>query len=102
MCLSGEYKSKEARATADWLVANVRANCGGSYFFYGCYYQSQAMYQAGGKYWQFWNENMTPALMAMQQRDGSWPRGTAGEPASTAFALLALQINYSYLPIYQR
>jgi len=102
LSLSGEYRSKEAKATADWLLARgVYAERGG-YYFYGCYYCSQAMFQAGGKYWRQWNETVTPALMAMQQPDGSWRAGSGGPICDTAMALLAMEVNYNFLPIYQR
>ena len=110
LSLSGEYHSPEAKATADWLLANGVGGGGGrggfgwsSYFYYSSYYCSQAMFQAGGKYWRHWNSTMTPALIAMQQADGSWPaKGSAGMTGGTAFALLSIEINYNFLPIYQR
>ena len=102
LSLSGEYRSPEAKATADWLFTR-----GGvterHYFYYACYYCSQAMFQAGGKYWRQWNDQMTPTLIAMQKPDGSWSGHSAGgTTCGTAFALLALEVNYGLLPIYQR
>jgi hypothetical protein len=40
----------------------------------------------------------------MQQADGSWGGGgdSGGVTAGTAMALLAIEINYNLLPIYQR
>jgi len=106
MSLCGEYKSKEAKATAEFLFrgGNTMMMFGGfgGYYYYSCYYCSQAMFQAGGKYWRSWNETTTPALIAMQQPDGSWARRGLDEAASTAMALLALEVNYNLLPIYQR
>jgi len=101
LCLSGEYRSPEAKATADWLL--TRGNYDDGYFYYGCYYMSQGMFQAGGKYWRGWHETMTPVLIGMQQEDGSWSaRGSCGPIGGTAFALLSIEINYNFLPIYQR
>jgi hypothetical protein len=101
LSLSGEYNSPEAKATADWLLSANQGDDG--YFFYMCYYCSQAMFQAGGKYWREWNESMTPALIASQAADGSWPRrDSSGPVGGTAFALLSIEINYNLLPIYQR
>ena len=102
LSLSGAYRSPEAKATADWLLAR-----GGitqpHYFYYGCYYCSQAMFQAGGKYWRHWNQTVTPTLISMQQPNGSWSgRSAGGVTCSTAFALLAIEVNYGLLPIYQR
>ncbi|MFP4057110.1 MAG: prenyltransferase/squalene oxidase repeat-containing protein [Candidatus Brocadiia bacterium] len=101
LSLSGAYRSPETKATADWLFAHGTSH--DSYFYYACYYCSQAMYQAGGKYWEQWNETATPLLISMQQPDGSWPnRGSGGIVCGTAMALLALEVNYNFLPIYQR
>jgi squalene cyclase len=104
LSLSGAYRSPQAKATADFMLGGGAGSEGYSgYFYYMCYYGSQAMYQAGGKYWQHWNQTMTPALLSMQQPDGSWPAGGAGGViCNTAFALLALEVNYNLLPIYQR
>jgi len=98
LSLSGAYRSVEAKATADWLFTHGFGGKG--YFYYKSYYCSQAMFQAGGKYWQHWNSIMTPLIISMQQPNGSW-KGTR-VTVDTAFALLALEVNYNYLPIYQR
>ena len=45
---------------------------------------------------------MTPLLISVQMPNGSWPGGNLGPALSTAFALLSLEVNYNYLPIYQR
>ena len=102
LSLSGEYRSSQAKATADWLLARGPLGAGADHFYYACYYCSQAMFQAGGKYWRWWNETMTPALISMQKPDGSWPPGRGGPVCDTAFALLAMEVNYGFLPIYQR
>ena len=103
LSLSGAYRSPEAKATAELLLHGGGSYGHGGYFYYMTYYCSQAMYQAGGKYWRYWNETMTPAIISMQAPDGSWPQqGTGGVVCNTAFALLSLEINYNLLPIYQR
>lgn len=104
LSLSGAYRSPEAKATADLLLAGGGGYGHFGYFHYAAYYCSQAMLQAGGKYWRHWNDTMTPTLLSMQSPDGSWSdRGSSGGViAATAFALLAIEINYNLLPIYQR
>jgi hypothetical protein len=103
LSLSGQYRSPEAKATADFLFNYGGGDDDGN-FFYGCYYCSQAMFQAGGKYWLQWNETMTPAILGMQNADGSWGDGSdsGGIIVSTAMGLLAVEVNYNLLPIYQR
>ena len=105
LCLSGAYNSPEAKATAELLLTGGGGGMGyQGYFHYMCYYSSQAMFQAGGKYWRAWNETMTPMILSMQAPDGSWPDrgGSGGTVCATAMALLALEVNYNLLPIYQR
>ena len=103
LSLSGAYRTPEAKATAELLLTGGGGFGYGGYFYYMCYYCSQAMYQAGGKYWRYWNDTMTPALISMQAPDGSWPQqGTGGVVCNSAMALLSLEINYGLLPIYQR
>jgi squalene cyclase len=103
LSLSGAYRSPEAKATADFMLQPGGQGFDG-YFYYMCYYCSQAMFQAGGRYWRHWNETMTPALISMQAPDGSWlDRGSSGGTfCATAMALLSIEINYNLLPIYQR
>jgi hypothetical protein len=103
LSLSGAYRSPEAKATAEFLLRGGGMDYGG-YGYYSHYYCSQAMFQAGGRFWRHWNETMTPAIISMQAPDGSWPDrgGSGGVTCSTAFALLSLEINYNFLPIYQR
>ncbi len=104
LSLSGAYRSAEAKATADLLLGGGGGYGYSGYFHYAAYYCSQAMFQAGGKYWRHWNETMTPMLISMQAPDGSWPDrgGSGGVVCATAFALLSIAINYNLLPIYQR
>ncbi len=104
LSLSGAYRAPEAKATADLMLAGGGAYGYAGYFHYACYYGSQAMFQAGGKYWRHWNGTMTPMLVSMQARDGSWSDqgSSGGVVAATAFSLLSLEINYNLLPIYQR
>ena len=102
LSLSGQYRSPETKATADFLLNSGARDSG--YFMYSCYYCSQAMFQAGGRYWREWNDMMTPLLIRMQKPEGSWEDqgDSGGLIAGTAMALLAIEINYNLLPIYQR
>jgi hypothetical protein len=99
LCLSGAYHDAEAKATADWLI---NSPWGLNYFSYRNYYCAQALLQAGGKYWKRWNEIQTQVILNAQQQDGSWNDQNVGSTLAAAFNLLALEVNYYYLPIYQR
>jgi len=104
LALSGEYRSPEVKATADWIFNRLPLSGGTDFYF--CYYGSQAMYQAGGKYWDKWNKTMTPLLISTQGGNGSWSGGSGHGGGcvtlNTTFALLSLEVNYNLLPIYQR
>ncbi len=78
-----------------------------SHCFYGLYYCSQAMFQLGGNYWTAYRGRLHDLLLRTQQSDGSWI-GNDGEARrvgpnyTTAMSVLALTVEYRFLPIYQR
>jgi hypothetical protein len=47
---------------------------------------------------------MMPLLIRLQKADGSWDDtgDSGGIIAGTAMAMLAIEVNYNLLPIYQR
>ncbi len=100
LSLCGSYGSDEVKRGKEYIRSRVfeREN----YMYYGVYYCSQAMYQAGGTYWKTWNEQASRALMERQAADGSWSGSTGGTECCTAMALLAMEVNWRLLPIYQR
>ena len=83
----------------------------GDFVLYGWYYMTQAMFQAGGSYWQYWNGEIRDTLVRNQRNDGRWippphsdieARDFAGTPAySTALGALILEVYYRSLPIDQ-
>ncbi len=106
--LCGAYDSPEAKAGVEYLSRNPMG-WGGEWYFYSLYYGAQANYQAGGQYWEKWKERMDGVLLPKQREDGSWPypprgeeQGRAGELYPTAMIILALAVQYNYLPAYQR
>ncbi len=83
----------------------------GDFVLYGWYYMTQAMFQAGGSYWQYWNGEIRDTMVRNQQSDGRWMppphsdiegRDFADTPTySTALGALILEVYYRYPPIYQ-
>lgn len=74
------------------------------HYFYGHYYAVQAMYIAGGKYWQEWYPAIREELLATQrttEHPGSWQDQICWHYA-TAMACLILQVPNNYLPILQK
>jgi hypothetical protein len=68
---------------------------------YQSYYQAQALFQGDIDSWDKWNKNLVRRLKTVQADDGSI-RGNQGTYVSTTLSLLALAVNYRFLPIYER
>ena len=68
---------------------------------YGRYYQAQALFQGDPASWEKWNTLTVRTLKQIQQPDGSF-RGQWGPAFSTSMSLLAVALNYRFLPIYER
>jgi hypothetical protein len=110
----GSDESKQAaQFITDQLVAGGRG--GGmrwnQHFFYGVYYTSQAMFQVGGKFWEWYRKYLHWLLLhpeAHAQQPGGFWTGVSGDDQNagtsycTAMAVLALTVEYRFLPIYQR
>lgn len=69
-----------------------------SYPEYFRYYMAQALFQGDYESWQKWNAATVRLLHGDQAEDGSFPGGAYG----TGMSLLALGLNYRFLPIYER
>jgi hypothetical protein len=102
ICGKDFHRSAEARKAAEFLnKREVRWN-GWGHFFYGVYYCSQAMFQLGGNYWESYKPKLHKMLLDNQQSNGSWVGDGHGPYYSTSMAVLALTVEYRFLPIYQR
>jgi prenyltransferase beta subunit len=123
LCGKQYHGSAESLEAADFIISQLvpsenqrgvrRAGNfrGQQHFFYGVYYTSQAMFQIGGKYWNWYREYLHSLLLHpqahAQKADGSWTGVSAddhnaGVNYCTAMAVLALTVEYRFLPIYQR
>jgi hypothetical protein len=101
---AGIYEGEEIRKGLEYLMRNPpRRNVQGeqSYYMYGHYYAVQAMWHAGGKFWQTWYPAIRDSLLADQRADGSW-FDTISPDYGTAMATLVLHMPSNYLPIFQR
>jgi hypothetical protein len=79
----------------------------GGFALYGWYYITQAMFQGGGAYWEYWNKQFQKPLIKAQSSDGHWdaPAKSDGRERapvySTSLACLMLEVYYRYTPLYQ-
>ena len=106
MEICGTHLSGEAVAGSRYLLKHP-PRWSSPYFFYEAYYCSQAMFQVGDKVDQGYRPQLVSILLEHQRQDGSWLSGdgndqNAGTEYCTAMGVLALAVEYCYLPIYQR
>jgi len=82
------------------------AAAGDGYPAYTRYYRAQALFQGDVEVWERWNAGLVRELKAVQAKDGSFSgfaeRGGSGGTVDTSLALLALAVNYKFLPVYER
>jgi len=100
--LCGRHGSPETVKAADYILQNFRSLEGDQFEFYGNYYNAQAMFQIGGKYWETYADWMYETYLKKQNPGGSWNSKEAGEVYGTAMMTLAFTVPYRQLPIYQR
>lgn len=73
-----------------------------SWPYYERYYKAQAYFQADYDTWQKWNRNTIAELRNLQKDSGQIGTSGHGPNYSTSMSLLALALNYRFLPIYER
>jgi prenyltransferase beta subunit len=108
LCGKDQHRSPEVLKAAGFLLKNP-PQWGGQHFSYSTYYCSQATFQLGGQYWSAYREQMHKVLIrgTTQGDGGGWygrdpDSQIYGPNYTTAMAVLALTVEYRYLPIYQR
>jgi hypothetical protein len=98
-----EYKRSLAYLKERSLSA---AAAGDGYPAYTRYYRAQALFQGDVEAWEKWNAGLVRELKGLQAKDGSFSgfagRGGSGGTVDTSLALLALAVNYKFLPVYER
>ena len=99
---AGIYDGEPIEKALKWLLDHMpsKTTSNSNYFFYGQYYAVQAMWHAGGDYWDKWYPAIREILLARQAEDGSWPDAEVCPEFGTAMALIILQIPNNFLPIF--
>lgn len=100
LIVCGEPDAEQVKNGLEYLL-HATPDQRGQHHFYGLYYCTQAMYQAGGKYWLQWYPRVRDYLVRTQSAEGSW-YDAPGEAYATAMGVLALQVPAALLPIYQK
>ncbi len=107
LCLEvcGKHKARETMIAADYLMQH-RLDERQSWYYYGVYYCTVGMFKVGGKHWEFMKSEVVGQLLRLQRNDGRWEsrnnERSAGTVYCTSMAVLALAVEYQFLPIYQR
>jgi hypothetical protein len=91
---------KEYKSTLHYLTERIEEPAQ-NYRDYTRYYQAQALFQGDVAAWEKWNKLLIRQLKQAQQADGSI-RSEFGPSLGTSMSLLALALNYRFLPIYER
>lgn len=100
--LCGMHGSPEVKAAGDYVMKTFRQLPGDKFEIYGVYYNSQGMFQLGGRYWTEFGPWMYATYLEKQKDDGSWESREAGPVYGTAMMTLAFTVPWRQLPIYQR
>lgn len=95
--VSKHKDSEEFSATLKHITERLD-HSEGTYKEYFRYYMAQALFQGDYASWQKWNAATARTLGETQGSDGSF----AGSPYETGMSLLALGLNFRFLPIYER
>jgi len=102
----GKEKSSEARKGVKYIKENFKFDWNTKDSdLYSHYYASQAMMQAGGSYWRFYNNLFRDQLLNNQNPDGSWKApafsGHGQSPGEDVYrntlCILMLEVYYRFL-----
>jgi hypothetical protein len=94
---------EQFRSALDYLRNKIEftGRSGFGWVNYQRYYQAQALFQGDVDAWAKWNKLLVRQLKTSQKADGSFP-GQHGPAVSTSLSLLAVAVNFRFLPIYER
>ena len=104
--IGGNKNLPEVQKAGDYLLSNPPDHQV-EFYYYAVYYDSQALNQLGGKYWQMVYPKLVDHLLSLKQDNGTFaPEGNgqeadAGDAYRSSMAVLALCVPFRYLPLYQ-
>lgn len=90
----------EYEAVTSQVTLNLEHEDNG-YPEYFRYYMAQALFQGDFESWQRWNMLTIRQLKNLQAEDGHF-QSRHGSAYGTAMSMLALALNYRFLPVYER
>ena len=100
--LSGYHGTDSTARSGDYILKNRQQIINNAHEYYANYYNAQAMFQLGGRYWAQYADWMYQEYLPKQQSNGSWSNGRNGGTYGTSMMVLSFTVPYRQLPIYQR
>jgi prenyltransferase beta subunit len=94
------YEGDAIERALKYLVSNRSEGEGYGHYFYAHYYAVQAMWHAGGKYWNEWYPSIRDELVNRQSDSGAWNASEACDEFGTAMACIILQIPLNLVPVF--
>jgi hypothetical protein len=95
---AGIYEGEQVEKALKYLKS-AGFNPGGHYF-YSHYYAVQAMWHAGGEYWNDWYPRIRDELIKNQTGAGGWDNSEAGPEFGAAMACIILQMPLNLVPVF--
>ncbi|MEZ6096720.1 MAG: prenyltransferase/squalene oxidase repeat-containing protein [Pirellulaceae bacterium] len=95
---AGIYEGEQVEKALKYLENT--GNAVGGHYFYSNYYAVQAMWHAGGEYWNKWYPKIRDELVKTQTGEGSWPNSEAGPEFGAAMGCIILQIPLNLVPVF--
>lgn len=97
---AGIYEGDQVEKALKRLLEAKPRSARGGHFFYTHYYAVQAMWHAGGDYWNAWYPAIRDVLLKDQADDGSWRTSEAGPQFGAAMGGIILQMPLNYVPVF--
>lgn len=101
---AGDYDSQHVPEMLEYCKKNLDNISSSQYghWHYTYLYYSQVMYRQSHEQWMDFRSRLMKRIFSRQMPDGQWPDEQNGETYSTACNLIMAQMDYGYLPIFQR
>jgi hypothetical protein len=103
---AGDYESKYIPPMWKYCkqkLHNVNSLSSDFGFWYYTYlYYAQVVYRQGPDVWEPFKKQLSRKILKDQEADGSWKSEGMGDIYPTAVNLIILQLDFGYLPIFQR
>lgn len=100
--LCGYHGTDSMFRAGDFILKNRERIVNNAHEAYANYYNAQAMFQLGGRWWEEYADWMYEHYIPRQSKNGSWSEGRNGGTYGTSMMVLSFTVPYRQLPIYQR